>query len=59
MKLKWSGNILERNFYYIIPAMKTGLPVKAGWRNASIKYFLKKMDEGAEDTGAVWMGWKI
>jgi hypothetical protein len=35
------------------------LPVKAGWRNASIKYFLKKMDEGAEDTGAVWMGWKI
>ena len=33
--------------------MKTGLPVKAGWRNGSIKHFLKKMDEGSKDTGAV------
>lgn len=32
-------------------AKKKGLPVKAGWRNSSIKYFIKKMDEGAEETG--------
>ncbi len=27
--------------------------MKAGWRNGSIKHFLKKMDEGSEDTGVV------
>ena len=26
-------------------------PVKSGWRHASIKYFLKKMEEGSADTG--------
>jgi hypothetical protein len=35
--------------------MKTGLPVKAGWRNGSIKYFLKKMDEGSKDTGTGYL----
>ena len=27
--------------------------MKAGWRNGSIKYFVKKMSEGSKDTGAV------
>ncbi|XP_028396819.1 crystallin J1A-like [Dendronephthya gigantea] len=32
-------------------ALKTGLPIKSGWRNGSIKYFLKKMESNSEETG--------
>lgn len=31
--------------------VKKHYPLKSGWIHASIKYFLKKMDEGATDTG--------
>ncbi|CAB4021204.1 Hypothetical predicted protein [Paramuricea clavata] len=41
----------DTDYSLIDEAMKTGLPVKAAWRNGSIKYFLKKMDEGSKDTG--------
>ena len=41
------------NHEYIQFLARKKLPVKAGWRNGSIKYFLKKMDEGSDDTGTV------
>ena len=43
----------KRNHEYIQFLARKKLPVKAGWRNGSIKYFLRKMDEGSDDTGTL------
>ena len=39
------------NKYYFTGVKKKVLPIKATWRNFSIKGFLQKYEQGLEDTG--------
>ena len=37
--------------YYFTDVKKKVFPIKASWRNSSIKVFLQKYEQGLEDTG--------